>query len=114
MAASHSVADAEHHDVSRPSRLPPVATDRPSFDVHIGRTSGGVVVSLDGRCDNRGLGFLEHVLKDLFEGQGNSAVTLDASRLHAADPGVWYALASAEAWAERRGALLRISHWPAD
>lgn len=114
MAASHSVADAEHQDVSRPSYLPPGASDRSSFDVHIGRTSGGVIVSLDGRCDGSGLDFLEHVLKDLFEGQGNSAVTLDASRLHADDPGVWSVLASAEAWAERRGALLRISHWPLD
>lgn len=111
MAAANSVADAEHHDPSRPSP-PPIGADQPSFDVDIGRTPGGVVVALRGRCDRAGLGCLEHVLKDLFEGQGNSAVTLDASRLWAADPGVWHVLASMEAWAERRGALLRISHWP--
>lgn len=56
--------------------------------IGIGRSDGTVVVTLAGCLDASGSGWVEHLLGDLVDGQGNLFVAIDLRRVERADPSV--------------------------
>lgn len=56
--------------------------------VSISRADGTVLLALRGVVDGATAGWLEHVLDDLVEGQGNRTVAVDVRRVAAVDTSV--------------------------
>jgi anti-anti-sigma factor len=74
-----------------PTGATPRALPGPSTSwapIAIGRSDGTVVVTLAGRLDASGTAWLDHLLADLVEGQGNQFVAIDLHGVEEADSSV--------------------------
>lgn len=81
--------------------------------VSISRAQGTVVLTLRGVVDVATAGWLEHLLEDLVEGQGNGTVTVDLCRVAAVDESVLALLVWASRRAGRRGGRVVLRDPPA-
>lgn len=76
--------------------------------VGIGRSDGTVVVTLSGVLDASGAGWLEHLLRDVVEDQGNQFVAVDLRAVGGADAAVLAVLVAFSGRAARRGGRLVV------
>lgn len=74
--------------------------------VGIGRSEGTVVLTLAGVLDASGIDWLEHLLGDLVEGQGNQFVAVDLGSVEGVDASVLALLVAFSGRAARRGGRL--------
>lgn len=74
--------------------------------VAIARAQGTVVVTLVGTVDASGAEWLEHLLVDLIDGQGNRSIALDLCKVGAVDPAVLALLVSVSGRVLRSGGRL--------
>lgn len=74
--------------------------------VAIARAQGTVVLTLVGTVDASGAEWLEHLLVDLVDGQGNRSIALDLRQVGAVDPAVLALLVSVSGRVLRSGGRL--------
>lgn len=90
------------------------APHRPSWrGLVIERRSETVVVTIEGLVDGRGAEWLDAILRDLVEGQGNRSVTVDLAEAHVGDPAVVAVLAGFLARADGQARRFVVHHPPA-
>ena len=78
--------------------------------VAIARAQGSVVLTLVGTLDASGAEWLEHVLVDLVDGQGNRSIALDLCQVGVVDPAVLVLLVSVSGRVLRSGGNLVLRH----
>ena len=74
--------------------------------VAIARAQGTVVLTLGGVVDASGAEWLEHLLVDLVDGQGNQSIAMDLCHVEAVDRAVLALLVSVSGLVLRRGGRL--------
>ena len=80
----------------------------PRAGVSIARAGGGVLLTLRGVIDSATAGWLEHLLEDLVEGQGNRTVSVDVRRVTAVHVSVLDLLVRSSQLAAARGGRLIV------